>query len=119
MADGLVSIAGSTSGHVLLALVYIVTGFFAAVVSSKAAAVLMYPVALAVAMQVGLSPQPFVLAIMYSAAASFATPLGYPTNLIVYGPGGYKFTDFMRVGLPLNFVLMVIAVVLIPIIWSF
>ncbi|MFP6581399.1 MAG: SLC13 family permease [Candidatus Hydrogenedentota bacterium] len=119
LGDTLVGIAGASSSYMLLGLVYLVTGIFAAVVSSKAAAVLMYPVALAVAFQVGLSPQPFVLAIMYSAAASFATPLGYPTNLIVYGPGGYKFTDFMRVGVPLNLVLMVIAVYLIPKVWGF
>lgn len=119
VADLLVSIGGSSSGYVLLALVYVSTAIFAAVVSSKAAAVLMYPVAIAVAVQSGLSPQPFVLAIMYSAAASFVTPLGYPTNLIVYGPGGYKFTDFMRVGLPLNIAMVVIAVFLIPKIWAF
>jgi di/tricarboxylate transporter len=104
---------------VLLGALYLVTGLFAAVVSSKAAAVLMYPIALAVSVNVGMSPQPFVLAIMYSAAASFSTPLGYPTNLMVYGPGGYKFNDFVRVGLPLNVVLMVLAVYLIPKIWAF
>lgn len=119
LADKLVLAAGTSSGYLLLGVLYAVTGIFAAVVSSKAAAVLMYPVALAVAFQVGMSPQPFVLAIMYSAAASFSTPLGYPTNLIVYGPGGYKFTDFMRVGLPLNVALMVVAVFLIPQVWPF
>ena len=119
MASSLVSLAGESSGYVLLGALYLVTGLFAAVVSSKAAAVLMYPIALAVSVNVGMSPQPFVLAIMYSAAASFSTPLGYPTNLMVYGPGGYKFNDFVRVGLPLNVVLMVLAVYLIPKIWAF
>jgi di/tricarboxylate transporter len=60
-----------------------------------------------------------VLAIMYSAAASFSTPLGYPTNLMVYGPGAYKFTDFMKAGFPLNIALMIVAVYLIPLIWAF
>lgn len=118
-ASTLVDSAGDSSGYVLLGLVYAITGLFAAVVSSKAAAVLMYPIALAVSASVGLSPQPFVLAIMYSAAASFSTPLGYPTNLMVYGPGGYKFGDFMKVGLPLNIALMFLAVYLIPRFWAF
>ena len=116
-ASTIVDVIGDSSHHVLLGVVYLVTGLFAAIVSSKAAAVLMFPVALAVSTSVGLNPQPFMLAIMYSAAASFSTPLGYPTNLMVYGPGAYKFTDFMKVGIPLNILLLIIAVLIIPQIW--
>jgi di/tricarboxylate transporter len=75
--------------------------------------------AVATSAGVNLSPQPFVLAVMYSAAASLSTPLGYPTNLMVYGPGAYKFSDFIKVGLPLNVLLMLVAVYIIPMIWPF
>lgn len=119
IATKLVEAAGDSSAYLLLGALYALTGLFAAVVSSKAAAVLTYPIALAVSASVGLSPQPFVLAIMYSAAASFSTPLAYPTNLMVYGPGAYKFADFMKVGLPLNIALMFVAVYVIPQIWAF
>jgi len=88
-------------------------------VSSKAAAVLMFPIALAVALSVGIDPRPFMMATMFAAASSFATPIGYPTNMMVYGPGGYRFTDFMRVGIPLNAVLIVVATILIPMVWPF
>ena len=121
MADSFIGVAGSAHPYILLAIVYAMTSIFAAVVSSKAAAMLMFPVALAVATSTGveLSPQPFVLAVMYSAAASLSTPLGYPTNLMVYGPGAYKFSDFLKVGLPLNILLMIVGVYLIPQIWPF
>ena len=121
LAESLVNLSGATNPYMLLLVVYAMTSIFASVVSSKAAAVLMFPVALAVATSSGveLNPQPFVLAVMYSAAASLSTPLGYPTNLMVYGPGAYKFSDFVRVGLPLNIVLMLAGVYLIPLCWPF
>jgi len=62
---------------------------------------------------------PFVIAVMMGASASFATPLGYQTNLMVYGPGGYRFTDFVRAGLPLNLIVMTVTVGLAPLIWPF
>ena len=119
IADQFVAIVGGLGPRAVLLSVYLLTSLFAAIVSSKASAVLMFPVALAIALGMDVDPRPFVLAIMFAAASSFSTPLGYPTNLMIYGPGGYKFTDFVRVGLPLNILLMFIAVWLIPIAWPF
>ena len=119
IADAILSVGGGMGPYVMLFLVYAVTSAFAALVSSKASAVLMFPIALAIALSLDLSPRPFLMAVAFSAASSFATPLGYPTNLMVYAPGGYRFTDFTRVGLPLNVVLSILATMLIPLVWSF
>ena len=105
--------------HAMLFLIYVLTSVFAALVSSKASAVLMFPIVLAVALSMDLSPRPFIMAMAFAAASSFATPLGYPTNLMVYAPGGYRFTDFTRVGLPLNVLLTIVATLLVPFVWPF
>jgi len=75
------------------------------IIINNAAAVIMVPIVLAMTAQAGLNPEPFMLAVMMAASASFATPLGYQTNLMVYGPGGYRFSDFIRIGVPMNFVI--------------
>lgn len=110
---------GALSPWLLLALIYLLTTAFTEVISNNAAAVLMFPIASAVAEQQGLNVLPFALAIMFAASASFMTPLGYQTNLMVYGPGGYHARDYLRVGLPLNIVVGMTAVWLIPIVWPF
>ena len=110
---------GGMGPHAMLFLVYALTSLFAALVSSKASAVLMFPIALAIALSLGLNPRPFIMGVAFAAASSFATPLGYPTNLMVYAAGGYRFTDFTRVGLPLNVLLSVVATFLVPIVWPF
>ena len=69
--------------------------------------------------QLGLESRPFVFAVAFSASSSFITPIGYQTNLMVYGPGGYKFSDYIRVGLPLSIILFITAILFIPKIWSF
>lgn len=102
-----------------LALVYLMTVIFTEMITNNAAAVLMFPVAMAVADQLGVSFMPFAIAIMFAASASFITPLGYQTNLMVYGPGGYKMTDYVRIGMPLSLLTGSTAVLLIPWIWSF
>lgn len=102
-----------------LALVYTLTALFTEVITNNAAAVLMFPIATAVAEQLGVSPMPFVIAIMFAASASFMTPIGYQTNLMVYGPGGYRFGDYLRLGTPLSIVAGVVSVWLIPIFWPF
>lgn len=119
IAENLAAAAGALGPHAVLFAIYALTGLFAALISSKAAVVVMFFIAVNTATALGLNPKPFVMAVAYAAAATFATPLGYPTNLLVYGPGGYKFTDFMRVGIPLTIILSVIAVALIPLIWPF
>tara|TARA_R110000868_G_scaffold107263_7_gene293459 strand:- start:557 stop:2449 length:1893 start_codon:yes stop_codon:yes gene_type:complete len=103
---------------VLLA-VYVLTSALTEMVSNNAVAVLIGPLVIAIAHQLGLDPKPFIMAVMFAASASFATPIGYQTNTFVYGAGGYKFMDFVRVGLPLNIIFAIIAVVIIPIFYPF
>lgn len=102
-----------------LAAIYVVTTLFSAVITNNAAAVLMFPFALAVANDLDVSLIPYVIAVMMAASASFATPISYQTNLMVMGPGGYHFNDFLRVGLPLNVLTAVVAIGLIPLVWRF
>lgn len=102
-----------------LAAVYVITVVFGILVSSNATAVLMFPIALTVAQELNVDPRPFAIAVTASASASFASPIAYQTNMLVYGPGGYRFSDFLRVGLPLNVLMAVVTILLIPLIWPF
>jgi len=114
----LTALAGPSPG-LSLAIIYIVTALFSSVITNNATAVLMFPIAAAVTKDLGVSILPFAIAIMMAASASFATPVGYQTNLMVYGPGGYRFRDYLRIGLPLNLLTATLAVLIIPLIWSF
>jgi len=102
---------------VLLALIYFITIFLTEISSNAATAIIMTPIALAVAQQMGLDPRAFVFAVAFAASASFITPVGYQTNLMVYGPGGYKFSDYIRVGFPLALIFWVMAIFILPILW--
>ena len=102
-----------------LAAVYIVGSLVTELITNNAAAVLMFPFCLETARVYGVDPRPMIIALTLSASASFMTPIGYQTNMMVYGPGGYRFSDFMRIGAPLHAVLICIAVTLIPMLWSF
>jgi len=102
-----------------LAIVYLLTVLCTELITNNAAAVLMFPIALTSAQQLGVDVAPFAIAIMFAASCSFATPIGYQTNLMVYGPGGYRFSDFLRFGLPLTFILGVMALLIIPQVWVF
>jgi len=115
---GLVSLAGVDPWMNLL-MIYLVTALFTAVITNNAAAVLIFPIAFAVAGDLGVSPLPYAIAIMMAASASFATPIGYQTNLMVYGPGGYRFSDYLRAGIPMTIVTSLIAILIIPLVWSF
>lgn len=99
---GLVVSLGDGRPWLLLLLTYLMVSMLTETITNNAAAVIMVPVVLAVSSQAGLDPEPFMFAVMIAASASFATPLGYQTNLMVYGPGAYRFSDFLRAGLPLN-----------------
>jgi di/tricarboxylate transporter len=81
--------------------------------------VLIFPIALSTSESLRVSFMPFAICIMMAASASFSTPIGYQTNLMVYGPGGYRFTDYFRVGIPLNLLLALVTVALAPLIWPF
>ncbi|MBE1283042.1 MAG: SLC13 family permease [Rhodobacteraceae bacterium] len=97
--------------------IYLLTSVLTELVSNNAVAVVVTPIAIGLAQAMGVDPRPLVVAVMVAASASFATPIGYQTNMLVYGPGGYKFTDFMRVGIPLNLTVGLLASALIPFIW--
>lgn len=110
---------GPLTPWLALAMVYVLTATFTEVITNNAAAVLMFPIALAVSEQLGVNFVPFAIAVMFAASASFITPLGYQTNLMVYGPGRYQFTDYIRIGLPLSLVVGATSIALIPLIWNF
>jgi len=118
IANTLVGLAGPNP-LVSLAVVYLITMLFTELITNNAAAVLMFPIALATAHSLDVSYMPFIISIMMAASASFSTPIGYQTNLMVYGPGGYRFTDYLRIGLPLNFLMWGTTVLLVPRFWPF
>jgi len=100
-----------------LAAIYGLTLFVTEVVTNNAAAALMFPFALATAAQLHVNPMPFIIAVMMAASAGFATPIGYQTNLMVYGPGGYRFGDYLKIGVPLDLVIWGITVLVAPLVW--
>ena len=118
LAGGMLGLIGS---HPLLALaaIALVVSILTEFVTNNAAAVIGFPIALATADQLGVNPVPFVMVLMIAASASFATPLGYQTNLMVYGAGRYKLSDFLRIGIPLNVLICLTAVLLAPVLWPF
>jgi di/tricarboxylate transporter len=101
----------------MILVVYLIGMVLTEFLSNNAVAVLYTPIAIQMAVSLGLDPRPFVVAVMFSATLAFATPIGYQTNMMVYGPGGYRFSDFTKVGLPLNILAMLVCSLLIPLIW--
>lgn len=124
-ASGLAnSIANSVLGisddpFILLVLVYIITVCLTELISNNAAAVIMIPIALSAAQALNLHPQAFAVAVMVAASASFMTPTGYQTNLMVMGPGGYKFNDYIKLGAPLSILVAIVSLFIIPQVWPF
>ena len=119
IADFIKSVSGSLGAWGALGLLYLVTLLITELITNNAAAALAFPLALETAAKFGVDPMPFFIAICIAASAGFATPIGYQTNLIVQGAGNYKFTDFVKVGLPMDLIVMIISVGLIPLIWPF
>jgi len=105
--------------HVLLSSLYLITAAITSVVSNNAAAIVLTPIAIAAAGNMGIDSRPLIFTICYAASASFMTPIGYQTNLMVYGPGKYQFMDYVKAGAPLNLMFWVIASFMVPIFWSF
>jgi len=101
----------------LILSVYVIAGVLTELVSNNAVAVIVTPVAIALANSMGVDPRPLVVTVMFAASAAFATPIGYQTNTLVYGPGGYQFTDFLRVGVPLNLLMAATVTIVVPLIW--
>lgn len=119
IAEYIIGMTDALGPYALLAVIFIITNLFTELITNNAAAALSFPIALEVANHLGVSPTPFFVVICMAASASFSTPIGYQTNLIVQGIGGYKFTDFVKIGLPLNIIVFVLSVFLIPLFWNF
>jgi di/tricarboxylate transporter len=111
--------AGSLGPLAVLSAFYLLTSLTTELMSNVATAILMTPIAMATAADLGVDSRPFLFAIAFAASASFMTPFGYQTNLLVLNPGGYRYTDFLKVGVPLNVLFWVIATFLIPVFWPF
>ena len=103
----------------VLAAIYIITSIFTEIITNNAAAAIVFPIAMAAAQQLNVDPKPFFVTIAIAASASFSTPIGYQTNLIVQAIGNYKFSDYLKIGLPLNLLAFILSVLLIPFFWSF
>ncbi|WP_246557247.1 MULTISPECIES: SLC13 family permease [Roseovarius] len=104
-------------GFLVIWAIYLLTSLLTEMVSNNAVAVVVTPIAIGLAEAMGIDPRALVVAVMVAASASFATPIGYQTNTLVYGPGGYRFTDFLKIGVPLNLSIGVLASALIPVFW--
>ena len=116
IAENFLKLFGSNP-ILVLAGIYLMTSVLTEIITNNAAAILMFPIALATTTSLELNFIPFVIAIMMAASASFSTPIGYQTNLMVYGPGGYQFKDYLRIGIPLNIILWLFSITIIPLIW--
>lgn len=116
LAENIISLSGGEA-WLMLALTYLAVSVLTEIITNNAAAIIMLPISLTMTQSMNLNSEPFVFAIMMAASASFATPLGYQTNLMVYGPGGYRFTDFLRVGIPMNLVMGAFTVSVLLIGW--
>lgn len=117
VASGMLEITRDYGPVVVISAFYLLTTIFTSIMSNNAAAVVMVPIGIASAQELGLNAMPFLMAITYGASSSLSTPFGYHTNLMVYGPGGYKFADYLKTGIPLNILFWIIATIFIPLLW--
>ena len=117
IVDGVSPLLMDLPGFFVIWAIYLLTSILTELVSNNAVAVVVTPIAIGLAQAMGIDARPLVVAVMIAASASFATPIGYQTNMLVYGPGGYRFTDFVKVGVPLNLTTGLIASAVIPLIW--
>lgn len=113
LADGFLLLQNYLNPTLFLMLIFLITNVLAAYITNKAAVAILFPISVSIAMQLGLNPIPFILIVSFGAAANFITPIGYQTNLMVYGSGGYNFKDFMRIGGPLTIIYMVVSAVIL------
>lgn len=117
IVEAVAPMIGNLPPFLIVWAIYLLTSILTELVSNNAVAVVVTPIAIGLAQAVGVDPRPLVVAVMVAASASFATPIGYQTNTMVYGPGGYRFADFLRVGIPLNLSVGILASAVIPFFW--
>jgi di/tricarboxylate transporter len=117
IADGIISLFMPLGKIGVLFGIYFITTILAAYITNKAAVGIIFPIALTVASSLNVSPTPFVLTVAYASAANFMTPIGYQTNLMVYGPGNYSFTDFFKIGTPLTVLYMITTVTILTLLY--
>jgi di/tricarboxylate transporter len=118
-AETFLSFFTGSSPIIILGAIILLTSICTQLLSNNATAVLLLPIAISTAIGIGVDPKPFIIGVCFGASACFATPMGYQTNLMVYGPGGYRFTDYMKLGIPLNIFVVVASTLCIPLIWPF
>ena len=119
LVDNSIGLVSHLGPHVVLAALYLMALALGELMSNSAAAVLLTPIGFSTAQLMGADPTPFLIAITFAASTSFMTPVGYQTNMMVYSAGGYKFSDFIKIGLPLNMIFWVLGVIFIPMFWPF
>ena len=119
IADGIIALFSPFGKVGVLSGMYLVTIVFSAIITNNATAALIFPIAYATAVHISVDPRPFAIAVAIAASASFATPIAYQTNMIVYGPGGYRFSDYLKTGIPLNILLWIVSMIVIPLFWPF
>ena len=119
IAERAVGVVGDMGPVAVLAVIYLMTSIMTDTMSNAAAAVLLAPIAISTAEQIGVDPRPFLMAITFAASTGFSTPVGYQTNTMIYNPGGYKYTDFLRTGVPLSIFFWILSVIFIPRLWAF
>ena len=118
-ADAYLKLFSGLSPAFVLAGFILLVSISTQILSNNATAVLLFPIAVSTALGLGVDPKPFVMAVCFGASACFATPIGYQTNLLVYGPGGYRFSDYLKLGIPLNLLVLILGAFFIPTIWPF
>jgi di/tricarboxylate transporter len=118
-AEAFLSLFSSFPPTIVLGAIILLTSISTQILSNNATAVLLLPIAISTALGIGVDPKPFIIGICFGASACFATPVGYQTNLMVFGPGGYSFKDYLRLGIPLNIFVVLAATLFIPLVWHF
>ncbi len=118
-AESFLGLFHGANPEVILAGIILLTSISTQILTNNATAVLLVPIAISTALSLGVDPKPFIIAVCFGASACFATPIGYQTNLLVYGPGGYRFSDYLKLGIPLNLLVLIVGTLFIPLFWPF
>jgi di/tricarboxylate transporter len=119
LAEGVISVAGGMGPHAVVAAIFILTSLATQIIPTAALVVLMAPIAFNAATDMGISPLTLMMTVAMAASASFASPVSHPANVMIMGPGGYRFNDYLKVGLPLTLIVAVLVVIFVPIFWPF